>query len=90
MAHPKGTMFPVIEAFEQLPQGIEVWNSKYDGRYAPRPGNVPAARKAQGSPPRQALLRPGLSLEAAVSGTADDPRRQHAWSTARARCSGRG
>ena len=29
VAHPKGTMFPVIEAFEQLPQGIEVWNSKY-------------------------------------------------------------
>ena len=37
VAHPKSTMFPVIEAFEQLPQGIEVWNSKYDGRYAPRP-----------------------------------------------------
>ena len=37
VAHPKGTMFPVIEALEQLPQGIEVWNSKYDGRYAPRP-----------------------------------------------------
>jgi aryl-alcohol dehydrogenase-like predicted oxidoreductase len=24
--------------FDPLPDGIEVWNSKYDGRYAPRPG----------------------------------------------------
>ena len=38
VAHPKDTMFPAIEAFEPLPHGIEVWNSKYDGRYAPRPG----------------------------------------------------
>src|SRR5207249_2551105 len=26
-----------IEAFETLPDGIETWNTKYDGRYAPRP-----------------------------------------------------
>jgi|SRR5580704_7636981 hypothetical protein len=37
IAHPKDTMFPWIETFEVLPFGIETWNSKYDGRYAPRP-----------------------------------------------------
>jgi hypothetical protein len=38
VAHPKDTAFPMIESFDALPDGIEVWNSKYDGRYAPRPG----------------------------------------------------
>jgi hypothetical protein len=38
IAHPKDEFFPWIEQFETLPQGIETWNSKYDGRYAPRPG----------------------------------------------------
>lgn len=38
VAHPKDAMFPAIEALGTLPDGIEVWNSKYDGRYAPRPG----------------------------------------------------
>jgi PHP domain len=37
IAHPKDTMFPWIESFDVLPLGIETWNSKYDGRYAPRP-----------------------------------------------------
>jgi hypothetical protein len=37
IAHPKETAFASIEAFEPEPDGIEVWNSKYDGRYAPRP-----------------------------------------------------
>jgi|SRR5579862_4695499 len=37
IAHPKDSMFPWIETFEVLPCGIEAWNSKYDGRYAPRP-----------------------------------------------------
>ena len=36
IAHPKASMFPWIETFEVLPRGIETWNSKYDGRYAPR------------------------------------------------------
>jgi hypothetical protein len=31
-------MFSWIETFEVLPKGIETWNSKYDGRYAPRAG----------------------------------------------------
>jgi len=38
IAHPKDSMFPWIESFTVLPLGIETWNSKYDGRYAPRPG----------------------------------------------------
>lgn len=38
IAHPKNDFFPWIEGFQTLPQGIEVWNTKYDGRYAPRPG----------------------------------------------------
>jgi predicted metal-dependent phosphoesterase TrpH len=36
IAHPMTEAFPSIEAFTTLPAGIEVWNSKYDGRYAPR------------------------------------------------------
>ena len=37
IAHPKDSMFSWIESFTTLPLGIETWNSKYDGRYAPRP-----------------------------------------------------
>lgn len=37
IAHPKNEFFPWIEGFANLPHGIETWNSKYDGRYAPRP-----------------------------------------------------
>jgi hypothetical protein len=36
IAHPMDSAFSWIETFETLPSGIEVWNSKYDGRYAPR------------------------------------------------------
>ncbi len=38
LAHPRTDHFPAIERFTRLPAGIEVWNTKYDGRYAPRPG----------------------------------------------------
>ncbi|MGO8796747.1 MAG: PHP domain-containing protein [Candidatus Sulfotelmatobacter sp.] len=38
IAHPKDSMFDWIESFAVLPLGVETWNSKYDGRYAPRPG----------------------------------------------------
>ncbi len=38
IAHPKDSAFPYIETFNLLPSGIEGWNTKYDGRYAPRPG----------------------------------------------------
>ena len=37
IAHPKNEFFSWIAEFRVLPQGIETWNSKYDGRYAPRP-----------------------------------------------------
>lgn len=37
LAHPKETALSWFERFAVLPHGIEVWNSKYDGRYAPRP-----------------------------------------------------
>jgi hypothetical protein len=37
IAHPRDSAFGWIEEFAFLPSGIEVWNSKYDGRYAPRP-----------------------------------------------------
>jgi hypothetical protein len=37
IAHPMNSMFDWIESFKLLPDGIETWNSKYDGRYAPRP-----------------------------------------------------
>src|SRR6476620_7816676 len=37
IAHPGDSMFDWIETFEKLPSGIEVWNSKYDGPFAPRP-----------------------------------------------------
>lgn len=37
IAHPKDDHFAWIERFSVLPQGIETWNTKYDGRYAPRP-----------------------------------------------------
>ena len=36
IAHPKNEFFDWIMGFQVLPQGIETWNSKYDGRYAPR------------------------------------------------------
>jgi len=38
IAHPRDEAFASIEAFDLLPDGIETWNSKYDGRYAPRLG----------------------------------------------------
>ncbi len=47
IAHPKDEFFPWIETFHTLPNGIETWNSKYDGRYAPRPGTFELLRKLQ-------------------------------------------
>jgi hypothetical protein len=37
IAHPGDSMFEWIETFDVLPNGIETWNSKYDGPVAPRP-----------------------------------------------------
>jgi hypothetical protein len=47
IAHPKDVFFPWIESFETLPAGIETWNSKYDSRYAPRPGTFVLLQKLQ-------------------------------------------
>src|SRR5690349_13133171 len=53
IAHPKEAAFDWIETFSELPDGIEVWNSKYDGRYAPRPQTFRLLYRLQGR-------RPGL------------------------------
>ncbi len=45
IAHPKDDFFDWIRGFQTLPQGIEAWNSKYDGRYAPRPGTFALIRE---------------------------------------------
>jgi hypothetical protein len=45
IAHPKDEFFPWIESFETLPNGIETWNSKYDGRDAPRPATFALLRR---------------------------------------------
>lgn len=47
IAHPKDAFFPWIEEFQTLPRGIETWNSKYDGRYAPRPGTFALLQRLQ-------------------------------------------
>lgn len=54
IAHPKDEFFDWIETFQALPQGIEGWNSKYDGRYAPRPGTFALIKRLQ---QRQPSLR---------------------------------
>jgi hypothetical protein len=52
IAHPKNDFFPWIEEFQVLPQGIETWNSKYDGRYAPRPGTFALLQKLRQRAPQ--------------------------------------
>jgi predicted metal-dependent phosphoesterase TrpH len=51
IAHPRDADFPWIETFDRLPCGIETWNSKYDGRYAPRPGTFGLLRRLQAREP---------------------------------------
>jgi hypothetical protein len=51
IAHPKDDFFGSIESFETLPRGIETWNSKYDGRYAPRPGTFALVQKLRARQP---------------------------------------
>jgi hypothetical protein len=51
IAHPLDTAFPWIETFRALPHGIEAWNSKYDGRYAPRPGTFRLLERLQARKP---------------------------------------
>jgi hypothetical protein len=52
IAHPKDEFFPWIESFGTLPQGIETWNTKYDGRYAPRPGTFALLQRLKQRAPR--------------------------------------
>lgn len=47
IAHPKDAFFSWIETFHTLPDGIEIWNSKYDGRYALRPATVRLLQRLQ-------------------------------------------
>ncbi len=47
IAHPKDSFFLWIESFEALPRGVEAWNSKYDSRYAPRPGTFALLHRLQ-------------------------------------------
>jgi|SRR5579864_616883 len=51
IAHPKDDSFSWIESFATLPLGIEAWNTKYDGRYAPRPATFALLRRLQGRRP---------------------------------------
>jgi len=52
IAHPKDDFFSWIEGFEVLPRGIETWNTKYDGRYAPRPGTFALQQRLRQREPR--------------------------------------
>ncbi len=47
VAHPQARFFARLEALKNLPHGIEIWNSKYDGRYAPRPAAYALLRRLQ-------------------------------------------
>lgn len=51
VAHPPDHLFALIEGFATLPDGIEAWNSKYDGRYAPRPGTFALIQRLQARSP---------------------------------------
>lgn len=51
IAHPKTELFAWIEGFARLPQAIEAWNSKYDGRYAPRPATFALVRRLRARQP---------------------------------------
>lgn len=47
IAHPPTRLFAWIEQCAHLPDAIEVWNSKYDGQYAPRPETFTLVRRLQ-------------------------------------------
>jgi hypothetical protein len=52
IAHPKDDSFAWIESFDTLPLGIETWNTKYDGRYAPRIGTFALLLRLKERSPR--------------------------------------
>ena len=47
IAHPMESAFEWIESFDALPNGIETWNSKYDGRSGPRPSTFALLKRLQ-------------------------------------------
>jgi hypothetical protein len=51
IAHPRDVLFDWIAGLERVPQGLEVWNTKYDGRYAPRPGTFALLERLQARRP---------------------------------------
>jgi hypothetical protein len=51
IAHPKDVHFDWIAGLDELPHGLEVWNSKYDGRYAPRAGTFGLLMRLQARRP---------------------------------------
>ena len=51
IAHPPNALFHLIEQLRVLPDGIEGWNSKYDGRYAPRPSTFALIQRLQARAP---------------------------------------
>ncbi|NUQ11009.1 MAG: hypothetical protein HUU26_01610 [Gemmatimonadaceae bacterium] len=53
IAHPAPEHLPWIPTFRALPDGIEAWNTKYDGASAPRPAVFALIRQLQ-------ARRPGL------------------------------
>ncbi len=52
IAHPKDAHFDWIEGFAVLPHGIETWNTKYDGRYAPRTATFALLQRLQARRPQ--------------------------------------
>lgn len=52
IAHPMDSAFEWIESFDELPHGIETWNSKYDGRIAPRPHTFALLNRLQQRDPQ--------------------------------------
>jgi hypothetical protein len=61
IAHPEEAAFARIASLTALPDGVEVWNSKRDGQYAPRPASFRILRVLQQRPER-VLAFYGLDL----------------------------
>lgn len=61
IAHPKDDHFDWIERFTTLPMGIETWNTKYDGRYAPRQATFALLARLQARRPEMRAFY-GLDL----------------------------
>ena len=62
VAHPRDAAFPTIEQFDPLPLGIEAWNTKYDGRFAPRPATFSLVRRLRSTREPKVLAFYGQDL----------------------------